>query len=93
MNNTSTQKSAAIPLGSVFLGFAITVILTQASIWLPLYLLHKNEIISDHLSWPQTALISIIWTLTRLWWMNLHKEQHDDLPTRRNNSDPLARGR
>jgi hypothetical protein len=52
-------------------GFLITILLTQTAIWTPLYVLDKQNIITNHPTWPQTALIAITWTLTRLWWNNL----------------------
>lgn len=86
MTNPSGTKNSSIPMGGVFFGFAITVVLTQLTIWLPIYLLHREGIIANNLSWKQSALISITWTLTRLWWMNLARPQHDHLSARRYDS-------
>lgn len=91
MTNPSKTTNSSLPLGTVFFGFAITVVLTQLSIWLPVYLLHRQGIIAHDLSWIQTALISITWTLTRLWWMNLARPQHDHVSARRN--DPYRMGK
>ena len=64
------QKSEPTAL-AVFTGFMITVLLTQAAIWIPLYVLDRQDIVANHPTWPQTALIAITWTFTRLWWNNL----------------------
>ena len=56
---------------AVLTGFLITILLSQTAIWTPLYVLDKQNIITNHPTWPQTALIAITWTLTRLWWNNL----------------------
>jgi MFS-type transporter involved in bile tolerance (Atg22 family) len=77
-------------LTEVFMGLVITVLLTQTSIWLPLYLLHEHDIISNHIPWPLCALIALVWTITRFWWLNL-RSSHDHLPTRGDDPRHVAR--
>jgi hypothetical protein len=67
MNNNNTEPTGT----AVLTGILITIILTQTAIWTPLYILHKQNITTNHPTWPQTAIIAITWTLTRLWWNNL----------------------
>ena len=84
---TTKQNTTMV---EVLMGLIITVLLTQVSIWLPLYLLHEHEIISNHIPWPPCALIALTWTITRFWWMNL-RNSHDHLSARGDNPRPMAK--
>ena len=85
MTAPMSSKAAQPSMVDVLAGFIITLLLTQASIWVPLFLLERQNIINNHLTWIQCALISITWSVTRMWWMNLRKS-HDHVPTHRINS-------